>query len=92
MQLTEYRAHIRVHPKKPPSHGSHAPTQKQSGFSIDDLADQYDLGDLLDFTRNATSSEQSVDDEYIAYTVASLSEKGTDVLKFWEVSILNVLT
>ena len=66
-------------------------TPKETGtFGLDDLAEQYGIEDLMDFTDNSMPLEQSIDEEFAAYVTLPLSPKKTDILKFWEVSILNI--
>jgi hypothetical protein len=48
------------------------------------LAERYGLPDM-GFDAEDTD-EQTVEQEYQSYVTASLSRKGTDILKFWEVS------
>jgi hypothetical protein len=55
-------------------------------FALDDLAGQYGLEDFMDFVDHTVQHEQSIDDEFNAYMTALLAPKGTDILKFWEVS------
>lgn len=65
---------------------------KEDLFGIDDLAKQYGLEDLMDFSDGTAQPDQSIEDEFNAYITAPLSPKGTDVLKFWEVSDLIIIT
>lgn len=82
--MAEYRAHTRV-PQTAPA----TPRETESAFGLDDLAEQYGVEDLMNFTDNSTPLEQSIDEEFAAYVTAPLSPKKTDILKFWEVSISN---
>jgi hypothetical protein len=51
-----------------------------------ELSSKYGLPSDLDI-RNLGPKEQTVEQEYQAYVTSPCSEKTTDVLKFWEVSI-----
>ncbi|OBZ73092.1 Zinc finger BED domain-containing protein 4 [Grifola frondosa] len=50
------------------------------------LASQYGLDDMEIEGSATTHEEQTVEQEYSAYTTAPLSAKGTDIIKFWEIS------
>jgi len=82
LQMEEYRA--RVRPTPPPSR-----QQTMTGFCLDGLASQYNLGDMM-VAPDVTASEDTVDKEYKAY-IKSVSPKNTDTLKFWEVNIRHPL-
>jgi hypothetical protein len=49
----------------------------------------YGLPDINTLPRH-NSSAQTVEQEFEAYTTANLSPKTTDILAFWEVSILRL--
>jgi hypothetical protein len=51
-----------------------------------ELSSKYGLPSDLEI-RNLGPKEQTVEQEYKAYVTAPCSEKGTDILKFWEVSV-----
>ncbi|CAA7265254.1 unnamed protein product [Cyclocybe aegerita] len=78
--MVEYRAH--ANPKMP---ARRSPATTWQGFGLDELAERYGLYDLMDFMDNNTRRNQSIDEEFMAYFMAPLSEKGTDILKFWEI-------
>ncbi|CAA7267873.1 unnamed protein product [Cyclocybe aegerita] len=78
--MVEYHAHAN---SEMPAHRSPATTQQ--GFGLDELAERYGLNDLMDFTDNNTHRNQGINEEFAAYFTAPLSEKGTDILKFWEI-------
>jgi hypothetical protein len=66
------------------------PSRRQStGVALRymELSSKYGLPNDLDI-RNLGPKEQTVEQEYHTYAMAPCSEKGTDVLKFWEVSII----
>ncbi|CAA7260680.1 unnamed protein product [Cyclocybe aegerita] len=67
-------------------------TIKDLGFGLDELAEHYGLDDLMDFTDNNACRNQSIDEEFVAYFTAPLSEKGMDILKFWEIHESSFLT
>lgn len=50
------------------------------------LDSQYGLDDMFD--EPVALVEQTVDEEYSAYTSAPLSAKGTDLLTYWQVSLM----
>ena len=93
--MVEYRARMHCtgaassscHLPGAASSSHHPPIARQQTFSIDKLAERYGLEDLMDFTDHTEQPEQSIDDEYNAYTTSALSQKGTDILSFWEVCI-----
>jgi hypothetical protein len=51
------------------------------------LASQYGLGDEMQIGGSSVSSQATIEQEYSAYTTASLSETTVDIIKFWEVSL-----
>lgn len=51
----------------------------------EDLDIQYGLADMYDDSSTALTI-QTVEEEYSAYVTAPISPKGTDLVKFWEVS------
>jgi hypothetical protein len=53
---------------------------------LEQLAHEYGIGDMMDFSNNATQPKQTLDEEYTSYVTVPLSPKGTDILKLWEVS------
>jgi hypothetical protein len=59
----------------------------------ENLDEQYGL-DLDDEDDDITpvSAAQTVEEEYNVYTTATLSPRGTDMLTFWQVSIIYVAT
>lgn len=63
---------------EPPS----TPTTYEIGWS--GLAQAYGL---LDMDVDEETTEQSIDDEFGAFTTAPLSPAKTDIVKFWEVSL-----
>lgn len=79
LQMTKYRARaLAAAPAFPkPATSTASPESWQL------LDKHYGLDDMFDDI--ATSKEQSVDEEYLAYIDAPLSKPGTDLLKFWEV-------
>jgi hypothetical protein len=52
------------------------------------LAERYGLYDM-GFANAEDTEEQTVEQEYQAYVTAPLSQKGTNILKFWEASYSN---
>jgi hypothetical protein len=83
--MGDYRA--RVHHKVPES----GPPPKSTRVDLDRFALDNDLSDMFDFSRGDLSSdEQTVDEEFIAYTAAKFKktiDPDKDILVFWEVSI-----
>ncbi|CAA7270387.1 unnamed protein product [Cyclocybe aegerita] len=69
-----------------------SPVTTRQGFGLDELAERYGLDDLMDFTDNNACHNQSIDEEFTAYFTVPLSEKGTDILKFWEIHESSFLT
>jgi hypothetical protein len=66
-----------------------APDHQSRGW--EDLASEYDLLDMMDLENDASHVEPTVEEEFITYTTAPLSPKGTNIIKFWEVSNYNGL-
>jgi len=63
------------------------PTTKK--FGLGELAQRYGVADMMNFSRNNTHANQTVDEEFLAYTTAAFrgDEAGdTEILAFWEVS------
>ncbi|CAA7261627.1 unnamed protein product [Cyclocybe aegerita] len=85
--MVEHHAH--ANPEMP---ARRSPATTRQGFGLDELAEHYGLDDLMDFTDNNTCRNQSIDEEFAAYFMAPLSEKGTDILKFWEIHESSFLT
>ncbi|CAA7270363.1 unnamed protein product [Cyclocybe aegerita] len=85
--MVEYCAH--ANPEMP---ARRSPVTMRQGFGLDELAERYGLDDLMDFTDNNARHNQSIDKEFTAYFTALLSEKGTDILKFWEIHESSFLT
>lgn len=83
--MTEYRK--RVHGV--PTAATSALGHQNKGW--EDLASEYDLTDMMDLHNDPGHVQPTVEEEYITYTTAPLSPKGTNIVKFWEVSNSNSL-
>jgi hypothetical protein len=83
--MEEYRG--RMHHNVPES----GPAPKSTKVDLGQFAVDYDLSDMIDFSGcDLTSDEQTVDEEFIAYTAAKFKKTidlNEDILVFWEVSI-----
>ena len=82
IQMDEYRACSQnsvVRPSAP------QPPSPAEACALEDLASQYGIGDMMTMGADAQEFDQSVDEEFAAYT-DSISPKHTDIIKFWEVS------
>jgi hypothetical protein len=59
--------------------------------NLDQFVVDHDLSDMIDFSGcDLSSDEQTVDEEFIAYTAAKFKKTidlNNDILVFWEVSI-----
>jgi hypothetical protein len=55
----------------------------------EDLANEYGITDMMDLVDDEVQPESTVEEEYMAYTTAPLSPKGTNIIKFWEVRSCN---
>ena len=64
-----------------------APAPK-AALAFMSLTERYGLPDM-GFADAEDTDEQTVEQEYQSYVTASLSRKGADILKFWEVSYSN---
>ena len=80
--MIEYHVHTQ---SEIPAQGSSAVAK--AGFNLNNLAEAYGLKDLMDFMDSGVQAEQSNVNEFTTYITASLSPKGTNTLKFWEVSV-----
>jgi hypothetical protein len=54
-------------------------------LAFQSLAQRYGLGTDMNFASSNSSDDQSIDQEYQAFTTALISAQGTNTLKFWEV-------
>jgi hypothetical protein len=83
--MEEYRARVRH------SVSESGPAPKSTKVDLDQFAVDYDLSDMIDFSGcDLSSDEQTVDEEFIAYTAAKFKktiDPNKDILVFWEVSI-----
>jgi hypothetical protein len=67
---------------------------KKKMFGLTQLAERYGVKDMTDFSSSSTSSisaEQTIDEEFLAYTTAAFDHRDisdVDILAFWEVSTL----
>jgi len=93
--MAEYYAHARAHSESAQAIPAIPPKKKFGSFGFDQLAQQYGVNDMMDFSgNNATSgvpTEQTVDDEFHAYTTANFERReihDADIVAFWEVGIL----
>jgi len=65
--------------------------QPKKKFGLGQLAQRYGIMDMMDFSSRDTSTENTVNDEFLAYTLAnfnSMEIEDKDILTFWEVSTL----
>jgi hypothetical protein len=88
IQMHEYRARSQnsvVAEDGVPRPSAPQPPSPTEAYALEDLASQYGIKDMMNMGADAQQLEQSVDEEFAAYT-ASTSPKHTDVIKFWEVS------
>jgi hypothetical protein len=83
-QMKEY--HARAAAQDPDPHPSSPQPQSDTGNSWDQLAEQYGLDDMMELEDNVSQAEQTVDEEFSAYTSSPLSPRDTNIIKFWEVS------
>jgi hypothetical protein len=79
MQMQEYHGHSQEEPV------THVSVPQVPAQSWESLALQYGIEDMMDIGGNIEQLEQTVDEEFTAYT-SSTSPKHTDIIKFWEVS------
>jgi len=86
IQMHEYRACSQNSVVAEESRSSATqPPSPAEACVLEDLASQYGIKDMMNMGADAQELEQSVDEEFAAYT-ASISPKHTDIIKFWEVS------
>lgn len=85
--MEEHRSRIR------PQSTQAQPTavRPKKKFGLGQLAQRYGVTDMMDFSSGDTSTENTVDDEFLAYTTANFNSveiEDKDILTFWEVSAL----
>ena len=86
--MTEYRKRAHGDTGVPTATTS-APQHQSRGW--ENLASEYDLADMMDLGNDTGHIQSTVEEEFVTYTTAPLSPKGTNIIKFWEVSNCNAL-
>ncbi len=67
------------------------PVAPKKKFNLSQLAQRYGVMDMMELSNSNTFTEQTIDEEFLAYTTANFDHaeiQDTDILMFWEVSIL----
>jgi hypothetical protein len=85
--MREYHAHL--HTSDIDGSAAHAPAPDCQARGWEDLANEYGIADMMDLVDDEVQPESTVKEEYMAYTMAPLLPKGTNIIKFWEVCSRN---
>ena len=86
--MKEYRTRTNIDTQVPSAHASTWTAPQLQSHGWDQLAQQYGLDDMIELNDNSVQPQQTVDEEFLAYTTALLSARDTNIIKFWEVSYL----